>query len=311
MKAAVIRRFGGPDVLSLEEVARPVAAPGEVLVKVHAAGVNPIDYKTRTGTGVNRGWGGDRFPLILGWDVSGVVEASSDPAWKAGDDVFALTRFPQPGNAYAQYAAVPAAELARKPKNIGHEHAAGVPLAALTAWQAMFDRAGLAAGQTVLIHAAAGGVGHIAVQLAKIRGARVVATASGRNESFVRSLGADVFVDYTRQRFEDVVRDVDVVFHTIGADQRPASWKTLKKGGWLVAITGGLAEDEASSHGAQGAFVSVRPNGKQLAEIARLIEQGRLCITVDATYDLADVAKAHEHQSGGHARGKIVLRLPA
>lgn len=309
MKAAVIRRFGGPEVFALEEVPRPVPTDGEVLVKVHAAGVNPIDYKTRTGTGVNRGWSGDPFPLILGWDISGVVEESKHAAFRRGDEVFSLARFPQPAGAYAEYATVPGAELALKPRTLDHVHAAALPLVALTAWQALFDTAGLKSGQTVLVHAAAGGVGHVAVQLAKHRGARVIATASGRNEAFVKGLGADRFIDYTRERFEDVAHDVDVVFHTIGAEVRARSWQTLRKGGWLVAITGGMPAEEPAAHGANGRFVLVRPNAEQLTELGQLMDEGKLRVTIDNTYTLSEVGKAHEHQAGGHARGKIVIRF--
>jgi NADPH:quinone reductase-like Zn-dependent oxidoreductase len=223
--------------------------------------------------------------------------------------VYALARFPRPGGAYAQYATVPAADLAPKPGTIDHMHAAAIPLVALTAWQAMFDKAELKPGQTILVHAAAGGVGHLAVQLAKLKGARVIATASARNEVFVRELGADQVIDYTRERFEDVARDVDVVFHTIAADLRPRSWQSVKKGGWLVSITGGMPEDEPAAHGARGAFVLVRPDGRRLADIGKWVDEGKLRVSVERTYPLEAVAQAHEHQAGGHARGKIVITL--
>jgi NADPH:quinone reductase-like Zn-dependent oxidoreductase len=309
MKAAAIQAFGGRDVLKLEDVPRPTPAQGEVLLKVHAVGINPIDHKTRQGAGANRRWKETVFPVILGWDVSGVVEESNDPAWQRGDEVFALARYPQPGSGYAEYSAVPAAHLARKPRTLDHVHAAAVPLVALTAWQAIFEKAGLSAGQTILVHAAAGGVGHLAVQLAKWKGAKVIATASGRNEAFVKSLGADQFIDYTGTAFEQVVKDVDVVFHTIGAEFRPRSWKTVKKGGWLVGITGQFPEDEGNAYGARGAFVGVRPDGKVLDEIGVLFDAGKVRVNVDKTYALADIAKAHEHVEGGHTRGKVVVTI--
>jgi len=309
MKAATIHGFGGPEVLKIEDVPRPTPAKGEVLIKVCAVGVNPIDYKTRQGAGANRRWKETVFPVILGWDISGVVEESNDPAWKRGDEVFALARYPQPGGAYAEYAAVPAGELVAKPRSLDHIHAAAVPLAALTAWQAILDKGGLAAGQTILVHAAAGGVGHFAVQFAKWKGAKVIATASGRNESFVKALGADQFIDYTHTKFEDVARDVDVVFHTIGADFRPRSWKVVKKGGWLVGITGQFPEDEGKAYGARGAFIGVRSDSKQLAQIGSLIDAGKVRVTVDKTYPLVEVAKAHQHVEGGHTRGKVVLTV--
>ncbi len=309
MKAAVIREFGDASKLSLETVPRPVPSEGEVLVKVHAAGINPIDYKTRMGTGVNRGWKEVRFPLILGWDISGVVVESRASRFNPGDEVFALARFPAVANAYAEYVTVPAQDLALKPSYLDHAHAASVPLAALTAWQALFDNAGLSAGQTVLIHAAAGGVGHLAVQLAKNAGAKVIATASTRNKEFVLSLGADQFIDYSLSKFEDLARNVDVVFHTIAAEHRPRSWSVLKKGGYLVAITGPVPENEGIQYGAKGKFISVRPSGAQLAEIGKLIDAGSLSITVDKIYPLDEIANAHQHVEQGHTRGKVVVTM--
>ena len=309
MKAAVIREFGGPSALRIETVPRPEPADGEVLVKVHAASINPIDFKTRMGTGVNRGWKDAAFPIILGWDLSGVVVESRAPQYQPGDAVYALSRFPAVAGAYAEYACVPSQHLAPKPRTLDHAHAAAVPLAALTAWQALFDTAGLAAGQTVLVHAGAGGVGHLAVQIARSAKARVVATASTRNEDFVLSLGADQFIDYSKFRFEDCVKDVDVVFHTISAEYRPRSWSVVRKGGWLVAITGGLADDEPAKYGAHGKFVTVRPSGEQLAEIGRLLDAKTLRVSVDKIYPLGEIARAHEHVEQGHTRGKVVISL--
>ena len=309
MQAAVIREYGGPSVLSLAAVPRPEPAEGEVLVKVHAAGINPIDYKTRMGTGVNRGWKDVPFPIILGWDISGVVTESRSAHYQPGDEVFALSRFPAVGGAYAEYACVPDEHLAPKPRSLDHAHAAAVPLAALTAWQALFETAALSAGQTALIHAAAGGVGHLAVQLAKYAKARVIGTASARNEDFVMSLGADQFIDYTQSRFEDCAKELDLVFHTIGAEYRQRSWSMVRKGGWLVAISGGLPEDEPAKFGAQGKFLTVRPSGTQLADIGRLIDAGSLRVTVDKIFPFADIIKAHEHIEQGHTRGKIVVSL--
>ena len=309
MRAVTIHHFGERDVLAFEDVTRPEPKQGEVLVRVRAAGINPIDYKTRQGLGANRRWKETRFPVILGWDISGVVEQGAG-VWKPGDEVFALAGYPAPLGAYAQYIAVPANQLVAKPKTIDHLSAAAVPLAALTAWQALFEKAGLEARQTVLIHAAAGGVGHFAVQFAKWRGARVIATASGRNESFVRTLGADEFIDYERAAFDDVVKDVDVVFHTIGAEFRPRSWKTAKRGGILVGITGQFpAEEEGAAHGARGVFVGVRSDADQLAEIAALIDAGEVGVAVEKTWPLAEVAKAHEHVERGHTRGKVVVTV--
>ena len=310
MKAVAIHAFGGPETLKLEEMPVPVPKAGEVLVRVKAVGINPIDYKTRQGQGANRRWGDFKFPVVLGWDVAGVVEQSNAPEWKVGDEVFALAAYPTPTGCYAEHVVVQAAHLAPKPKSLDWVHAAAVPLAALTAWQAMFDKAGLVAGQTILVHAAAGGVGHFAVQLAKIKGAKVIATASGRNEAFVKGLGADQFIDYTKEKFEDKVKDVDVVFHTIDAQYRPASFRTVKKGGWLVGITGQFPEAEGEPYGVKASFVGVRAEGRQLAEIGRLIDAGKVKVTVDKTYAFPDVAGAHQHVEGGHTRGKVVVTMP-
>ncbi len=309
MQAVTIREFGGAEVLTYESVARPDAATDEVLIRVHGAGVNPIDYMTRAGAGVNRGWQDVPFPVILGWDVSGVIEQSNSPSFKPGDEVFTFTRFPAPAGAYAEYIAVPAAEVTAKPTSIDHLTAAGVPLVALTAWQALFEAGNLAAGQTVLIHAAAGGVGHFAVQLAKWRGATVIGTASGRHEAFLRDLGVDLFVDYTACEFDEVIKDVDAVFHTIPAELRDKSWRTLKPGGILMTITGPLPEDEAQAHDARGAFVLVRPNAGQLGEIAGLIDDGTLKVEIDTIYPLAEAAAAQQQVEARHARGKVVLRV--
>ena len=203
MKAAVIHDFGGIDQLAIEDVAVPKPADGEVLIDVQASGINPIDFKTRNGMGVNRGW--DRVPenIILGWDISGVVVESQSDAWRAGDAVFGMPRFPALTDGYAEFVTAPGNELARKPNGTSHLEAAAVPLAALTAWQALFDNAGLENGQHVLIHAGAGGVGHLAIQLAKWKGAHVTATCSSRNTDFVMSLGADDVIDYTQSDFSE------------------------------------------------------------------------------------------------------------
>ncbi|MBZ0287931.1 MAG: NADP-dependent oxidoreductase, partial [Anaerolineae bacterium] len=212
MKAARIHSYGAPDVLVYEDAPRPTADIGDILVRVHAAGVNPVDYKTRQGRGIGGG-STDVLPLILGWDVSGVVESvgAGVTAFKPGDEVYSMVRFPEIGSAYAQYVAAPVSDFARKPHSLDHIHAAAVPLAALTAWQILFDTAHLVSGQTILIHAAAGGVGHLAVQLAKWKGARVIGTASAHNADFLREMGVDEVIDYTAVHFEDLVGPVDVV----------------------------------------------------------------------------------------------------
>ncbi len=309
MQAVTIGEFGGPEVLTYQSVARPEPGADEVLIRVKGAGVNPIDYMTRSGVGVTRHWKEVSFPLILGWDVSGVVEQSNSSSFKPGDEVYTFTRFPKEAGAYAEFIAAPAAEVTAKPASIDHLTASGVPLAALTAWQALFEKGALEAGQTVLIHAAAGGVGHFAVQLAKWRGATVIATASARNETFVRDLGADIFVDYTVCEFDHVVKDVDAVFHTIPAELREKSWRTLKPSGILLTITGPIPDDEVAAQKARGTFVGVRPEAEQLGQIAGLIDNGTLKVEIDSIHPLADAARAHEHVETRRARGKVVLHV--
>lgn len=310
MRAIRIHRYGGPDVLTHEEVPRPEAGIGEVLVRVQAAGVNPIDWQTRMGEGV-AGMLDHRLPLILGWDVSGVVDAVGPgvDAFATGDDIFGLVRFPQEGAAYAEYVAAPITDLATMPASLGHERAAAMPLVALTAWQSLIEAAELSAGQRVLIHRAAGGVGHLAVQLAKWRGAWVIGTASARNAEFLRELGVDEIVDYATTPFEDVARDVDVVLDTVGDETRDRSWGVLKRGGVLVSIRGEPSPEAAAAHGVRGRGVVVRPDAGQLTEIARLIDAGHLTPALDIVLPLAEARAAHERSEGGHARGKIVLRV--
>ena len=309
MKAVRVHRYGGPEELVYEDAPRPVAGEGEVLVRVNAAGVNPVDWKTRAGRGVAELWG-YRLPVILGWDVSGVVEAvgSGVDRFAVGDEVFGMVRFPMEGAAYAEYVAAPANELVRKPAAIDHVAAAAVPLAALTAWQALFEAGELAAGRTVLIHAAAGGVGHLAVQLAKARGARVIGTASAANQEFVRDLGVDLAVDYRTTRFEEVARDVDVVLESISDEVQERSFGVLRPGGVLVSL-GPVLEAAAAARGVRARAILVRPEAGHLAEIARLIEVGGVRPAVEAVVPLAAARRAHERSERGRTRGKIVLRV--
>ncbi len=245
MKVVRIHKYGGPEVLLFEDAPRPVSGSGEVLIRVHAAGVNPVDWKIRAG--YLKDIRPYTFPLILGWDLSGVVEATGPCAckFKKGDEVYSRPDSSRNG-AYAEYIGVKEAEVAFKPKSIDHIHAGAIPLACLTAWQAIFDTAGLSAGQKILIHAAASGVGSFAVQLAKWKGAYVIGTASGRNQSFLRELAVDEPIDYEETQFEDLVRDVDVVFDTVGGDTQKRSWKVLKKGGILVSIVAPPSAEEVA-----------------------------------------------------------------
>jgi len=310
MKAVRIHQYGGPEVLIYEDAPRPAPGIGELLIKVHAAGVNPVDWKIRAG--YLKDIRPYTFPLILGWDLSGVVEAMGPGTgkFKIGDEVYSRPDSSRNG-AYAEYIAVKEAELALKPRSIDHIYAAAIPLACLTAWQSIFDTAGLGAGQKILIHAAAGGVGSFAVQLAKWKGAHVIGTASGRNQSFLRELGVDEPIDYEKMQFEDLFRDVDVVFDTMGGDTLKRSWKVLKKGGFLVSIAGMPSAEEAAKFGVRQAHVWMSPNGAELAEIAGLVDSGKLKSVVETVLPLADARRAHELSQTGHTRGKIVLRVPS
>jgi NADPH:quinone reductase-like Zn-dependent oxidoreductase len=308
MKAVAMHAYGGPEVLKYEDAARPDPATGEVLVRVHAAAVNPVDWKVRAGH--LKGFLNYSSPLIPGWDLSGVVEATGAGVtdWKQGDAVYARPDLRRNG-AYAEYIAVRASELGHKPRSIDHVQASAIPLACLTAWQALFDAGGLKAGQRVLIHAAAGGVGTFAVQLAKWKGAHVVGTASERNHAFLRELGADEVIDYTKTNFEEVVRDVDVVLDTLAGQTRDRSWNVLKKDGILVSILGQPSPDDAAQRGVRAAGVFVEPNQAQLGEIAKLVDSGKLRPIIETALPLAQAARAHEMNQTLHTRGKIVLQV--
>lgn len=308
MKAVRIHEYGGTEVLRYEDAPRPEPAEGEVLVRVHAAGVNPVDWKARAG--YLREMMKYPLPLIPGWDFSGTIEALAPGAgnWRTGVEVYARPDLSRNG-AYAEIIAVRASEIAAKPKSLDHIQAAAIPLAALTAWQALFDAARLAQGHKVLIHAAAGGVGHFAVQLAKWKGAFVAGTGSARNREFLERLGADQFIDYTSTRFEDAARDFDVVLDTMAGETRARSWGVLKKGGVLVSILGQPSQEEAKAHGVRAAGIFVQPNPSQLAEIAGLVDAGKLKPHVEAVFPLSEAAKAQELSQTLHVRGKIVLRV--
>lgn len=308
MKAVRIHEYGSPEVLRYEDAPRPTPGTAEVLVRIHAAGINPIDWKIRAGD--VRGWLKYTLPMIPGWDFSGVIEEIGPNTidWKAGDEVYARPDIGRDG-AYAEYIAVRASEIARRPKSVDHVHAAAIPLAALTAWQALFDAGGLAAGQKVLIHAAAGGVGHFGVQLAKWKGAFVAGTASARNKEFLKSLGVDQFIEYRSVRFEDVAHDFDVVLDTMAGETRARSWGVLKKGGILVSILGQPSQDDAQAHGVRATGIFVQPNPLQLNQIAGLVDSGAVKPHLYAVVPLAEAAKAHELGETNGARGKIVLRV--
>ena len=308
MKAVRVHEYGGPEVLKYEDAQRPEPAAGEVLVRVHAAGVNPVDWKVRAG--YTKGFLDYKLPMIPGWDLSGVVESvgAGVTDWKKGDEVYSRPDISRDG-AYAEFIAVKSAELARKPKSLDHIKASSIPLASLTAWQALFDAGGLQAGQRVLIHAAAGGVGTFAVQFAHWKGAHVIGTASERNHAFLKELGANETIDYSKVRFEDVVRDVDLVLDAMAGETRDRSWKVLKKGGILVSILGQPSKEDAAKHGVRGAGVFVQPNRAELEQIGNLVDSGKVKPIIEAVLPLKDARRAHEMNQTLHTRGKIVLQV--
>ena len=310
MKAVRVHSYGGPEVLRFEDAPRPTPGSGELLIRVHAASVNPIDWKVRAGH--MKDYIPLPLPFIPGWDVSGVVEAvgAGVTKFKKGDEVYARPNITHDGyGGYAEYAVAKETETALKPKSIDHVHATTIPVAAVTAWRALFDTAGLEKGQKVLIHGAAGGVGSFAVQLARWKGAHVIGTASAKNQVFLRELGVDEPIDYAKTRFEDVVHDVDVVLDTIGGETQQRSWKGLKKGGILVSIVAPPSTDEATKHGVRSALISAQVDTSVLGEIAKLIDSGKLKPRVETVLPLSEARKAHELNESGHARGKIVFKV--
>jgi len=311
MKAVRIKRYGNEEVVELAEVERPQPGENQLLVKVRAAAVNPVDWKIRDGLGDIFGL---KPPLILGCEVAGTVEAlgSGGPSrtgisdFVAGDEVYGYLSAYSGG--YAEYVAAPASEFVHKPKQIDFDTAASVPVAALTAWQGIFDHGELASGQRILITGASGAVGSMAVQLAKSRGAYVIGTGSGRNEEFVRKLGADEFIDYKKAKFEDKVSGADVVFDTVGGDTQERAFRTLKRGGVLVSTVNPPSAEKAKQFGVTVAMVAVMPKPDQLSEINRLLESEKLKVRVATVLSLAEVKKAHQLSASGHAEGKIILR---
>ncbi|HVW70008.1 MAG TPA: NADP-dependent oxidoreductase [Steroidobacteraceae bacterium] len=307
MRAVSIHSFGGPEVLKLENVERPSPQDDEVLIRVRAASVNPIDYKIRAG-----GYPpvkAEQLPKVLGRDVSGTIEKCGRAVKDVheGDEVYAMLDT-GPGG-YAEYVTVKAKLCAPKPEQLDYTAAAAVPLAALTAWQGLFDHGHLVAGQRVLIHGGAGGVGHFAIQFAKAKGATVCTTVSAEDEPFVRSLGADEVIDYKSERFEDKVHDVDLVFDLVAGDTQERSWAILKDGGTLISTLAKPSEARAREHHARGAHYTAHPDGTELREIGALIEAGKVKPHVDATYPLERAAEAQRRIEGHHTQGKVVLQV--
>jgi NADPH:quinone reductase-like Zn-dependent oxidoreductase len=299
MRAVVIRETGTPEVLRIEDVDRPEPTDGEVVVSVRAAAVNPVDWKQR------RGLSGVELPAILGQDVSGAVEVSRAAGFAEGDDVFGMAS----SGGYAEFATASERAIAKRPAGVSHEQAAAIPVAGMTAWQALFDRGGLESGHTVLIAGAAGGVGHFAVQLAKLAGARVIGTGSSRNRDFVLGLGADEYVDYTQQAVGQAVSGVDVAVDTVGGETTESLLPTLREGGLLVTIANAPPEAAARERGVRAELLVMSPNRDQLARIADLVAAGDVRVELAELLPLTDVARAHELSETGHTRGKIVLTV--
>ena len=308
MKAAVLHEYGGPEALKYEDAPRPEPKDDEVLVRVIAAGVNPVDTYVRQGMLSKSG--SDQRPMIIGYDIAGVVEKAGAKVrtFKSGDAVYAYLPIMR-GGGYAEFAIAKEGEMSLKPKNIDFEKAAAVPLAATTAWQALVDTAKLEKGQTVLIHGGSGGVGCFAVQIAKARGAKVIATASTANQDLLKQLGVDQPIDYTTTKFEDVVKDVDVILNGVRGDTLSPSYGVVKKGGIIVSITDEPDAAECAKHGIRGSRLVAHPDAKVLEELTKWIEANKITPIVSQTFPLMDVAQAHQQIETHHTRGKIVLEI--
>lgn len=307
MKAIQIHKFGGPEVLQLNDVPRPEPGPRQVLVRIHAAGVNPVDWKIREGQ-----LGRLPLPIIMGNDFSGEIEALGPDVteFRVGEPVFGSVA--EMSGSYAEYALAEVSQIIEKKQGLEHIEAAAIPVASMTAWQALFDEAKLRLGQKVLIHAAAGGVGSFAVQFAKWKGAYVIGTASGQNADLVRSFGAHEFIDYTTTRFEDVVRDADIVLDTIGGETQQRSFKVLKRGGILISIVEPPSEKDAAAQGIRAVFMREdAARADELTRIAQLITSGQIKVNVETILPLREARKAQELSQSKHAHGKIVLAVDA
>jgi NADPH:quinone reductase-like Zn-dependent oxidoreductase len=311
MRAVVLHRYGGPEVLGIEEVPQPQPIPTEVQVRVRAAGVNPVDFKTRAGKGM-AGVLGDP-PVRIGWDVAGVVSAVGGGVtrFQVGDEVFGMPWFPREAGAYAEYVTAPARHFGHKPHALSFEEAAALPLAGLTAWQIVVDTIQLEQGADLLVHGAAGGVGHLAVQIARARGANVLGTARAEQAEWLRELGVERTIDYRSERFEDLVEDLDAVIDFTGT-YGERSLPVLRPGGILVSVPSGVPQDlldlaERSRRRASGFLVEPDPVG--LAGLSHLVENGQLQVRVDRVFDLGEAAEAHRQGEAGHAGGKLVLRV--
>src|SRR4051794_38219866 len=299
MHAVVIHEFGGPEVLRWEEFPDPEPGDGEVLIRVRAASVNPADWKAR------QGYHEGPLPRGLGIDVSAVVDTSRADGFGEGDEVFGYAA----SGSYAELTTASAGKISRKPAEVSHEQAATIQVAGLTAWQSLFDKAGLERGQTALIAGAAGGVGHYAVQLAKHAGARVIGTGSARNRDFVLGLGADEYVDYTEQDVAETVSDVDVAFDTVGGETTESLVPTVREGGVLMVIASAPPEEAAKERGIRAELHVTEPNPGELSQIADLIASGEVHVEIAEVIPITEIRRAHELSESGHVRGKLVLSV--
>ena len=308
MKAVLIHAYGGPEALSLEDIPRPTPKANEVLVRVSAAGVNPVDWKLREGH--LQQIMPVQFPFTPGCDIAGIVESLGEDVgdFEVGQEVYGAVP-PMTGGGYAEYVIVPSTTLAAKPKNLSFVEVASVPSVAVTAWQSLFEAGGLTAGQTVLVHGGSGGVGMFAVQFARQKGAKVIATCSADNVEFVKSLGADEVLDYKAVRFEEEVSGVDVVLDTQGGDTQERSWETLKSGGILVSVVSPPSEDKAEEANAKGVMVQIAANKALLTEIAEMLDAGTIKTEIAKTFPLSEARQAQDLSQIGHTRGKIVLQI--
>jgi len=306
MKAVIAHEYGGPEVLKFEDVPRPEPKENEALVRVIASGVNPADPLTLSGKYAREF--GTHLPLIPGYDIAGIVEKTGVKVTKlkAGDAIYGYPTF---GGGWAEYVTVTQGEVAAKPASLSFTEAAAVPMGALTAWQALVDTAQLRAGQTILIHGGSGGVGSFAVQIAKARGARVIATASTANQDLLKQLGADVAIDYTKTRFEEIAKDVDAVLDPVGKETLARSYGVVKKGGIVMSLVARPDPVELEKRGIRGAGISVHPDAEDLAEIAHLIDAGKIKPIVTEVLPLSDAIAAQQQAATHHTRGKVVLRI--
>jgi NADPH:quinone reductase-like Zn-dependent oxidoreductase len=310
MNAVIIERYGGIEELRMRDVPVPEIKEDQVLIEMHATSINPYDWKIRSGS--LKDMVPLRFPIILGWDAAGVIvqKGGKVERFDVGDRVFARPRTSNRG-CYAQYVATEEKMLAAMPKNLGFEKSASIPLVALTAWQCLVDLGKLQAGERVLIHAGGGGVGRMAIQIAKLIGAHVATTGSGKNRQAMMDLGADLFIDYGQQDFDALLNEYDLVLDAVGGDIQDRSYRVLKKGGKLISIVNLPDPKRASEFGVNACFHLLKPNGDQLGDLAKLLEEGTLKPFVGQVFPFSEsgIQEAHALSETHHAEGKIVIRI--